>query len=191
MRAPKLQEDAERVTDITVGVVLDLMRQLFDFVVVDCGKHVDENAVAAWERSDELLYVVDHSLVSAHGGRRFNELFSRLGLRLEEPRFVLNKFDPHNVITEAALAHSMGVIFSPSCRATIGCSRKCNCVCKTCGRPDLIRRSRGPPRHSPAESTHGVSRRPQRVLAWWRGCLVRSAPASELRLSLREVSVGH
>jgi len=109
--APKRLEDAERVTDITVGVVLDLMRQLFDFVVVDCGKHVDENAVAAWERSDELLYVVDHSLVSAHGGRRFNELFSRLGLRLEEPRFVLNKFDPHNVITEAALAQSMGVDF--------------------------------------------------------------------------------
>lgn len=109
--APKRLEDAERVTDITVGVTLDLMRQLFDFVVVDCGKHVDENAVAARERCDELLYVVDHSLVAAHGGRRFNELFSRLGLRLEQPRFVLNKFDPHNVLTEAALARAMGVEF--------------------------------------------------------------------------------
>ncbi len=111
LAAPKRLEDAERVTDITVGVALDLMRQLFDFVVVDCGKHVDENTVAVWERCEELLYVVDHSLVSAHGARRFNELFSRLGLRLEESRFVLNKFDPHNAITEAALARSMGVDF--------------------------------------------------------------------------------
>jgi len=111
LAAPKRLEDAERVTDITVGVALDLMRQLFDFVVVDCGKHVDENTVAAWERCEELLYVVDHSLVSAHGAGRFNELFSRLGLRLEESRFVLNKFDPHNAITEAALAQSMGVDF--------------------------------------------------------------------------------
>ncbi len=111
LAAPKRLEDAERVTDITVGVVLDLMRQLFDFVVVDCGKHVDENTVAAWEHCEELLYVVDHSLVAAHGARRFNELFSRLGLRLEEPRFVLNKFDPHSAITEAALAQSMGVDF--------------------------------------------------------------------------------
>lgn len=111
LAAPKRLEEAERVTDITVGVVLDLLRQLFDFVVVDCGKHVDENTVAAWERCEELLYLVDHSLVSAHGGRRFNELFSRLGLRVEEPRFVLNKFDSHNAITEAALAQSMGVKF--------------------------------------------------------------------------------
>ena len=81
LAAPKRLEEAERVTDITVGVVLDLMRQLFDFVVVDCGKHVDENAVAAWERSDELLFVVDHSLVSAHGARRFYERrgYQRIG----------------------------------------------------------------------------------------------------------------
>ena len=28
---------------MTVGAVLDLMRQLFDYVIVDCGDHVDEN----------------------------------------------------------------------------------------------------------------------------------------------------
>jgi pilus assembly protein CpaE len=108
LAAPKRLEDAERITDITIGVVLDLMRQLFDFVVVDCGNHVDENAVATWERCDELLYVVDQSLVAAHGARRFHELFSRLGLRLEQPRFVLNKFDSRNTISEETITRSMG-----------------------------------------------------------------------------------
>jgi pilus assembly protein CpaE len=108
LAAPKRLEDAERISDITVGVVLDLMRQLFDFVVVDCGNHVDENAVAAWERCDELLYVVDQSLVAAHGAGRFRELFGRLGLRLDQPRFVLNKFDPHNAVSEEAIVQSMG-----------------------------------------------------------------------------------
>jgi len=108
LAAPKRLEDAERVTDITIGVVLDLMRQLFDFVVVDCGKHVDENSVAAWERCDELLYVVDQSLVSGHGARHFLELFGRLGLRLDQPRFVLNKFDLHNSITQEAIEQSIG-----------------------------------------------------------------------------------
>jgi pilus assembly protein CpaE len=109
LAAPRRLEDAERVTDITIGVVLDLMRQLFDFVVVDCGRHVDENTVAAWERCDELLYVVDQSLVSAHGARLFLDFFGRLGLRLEQPRFVLNKFDLRNSITEEAIAQAIGV----------------------------------------------------------------------------------
>jgi len=108
LAAPKRLEDAERVTDITVGVVLDLMRQLFDFVVVDCGSHVDENTVAAWEHSDELIYVVDQSLIAAHCARRFIDLFGRLGLRLDEPRFVLNKFDAQNAITEDVFMKAMG-----------------------------------------------------------------------------------
>jgi len=115
LAAPKRLDDAERVTDLTVAAVLDLMRQLFDFVIVDCGSHVDEITVAAWERCDELLYVVDHSRVAAHGARRFGELFGRLGLRLDEPRFVLNKFDAQNAMTEAVIAQAMGV----SCFAKI------------------------------------------------------------------------
>ncbi len=109
LAAPRRIDDAERITDLTIAGVLDLMRQLFDFVVVDCGSHVDEITVAAWERCDELLYVVDHSPVAAHCARRFSDLFGRLGLRLDEPRFVLNKFDAQNAITEAVIAQSMGV----------------------------------------------------------------------------------
>jgi pilus assembly protein CpaE len=109
LAAPRRLDDAERVTDLTVATVLDLMRQLFDFVVVDCGSHVDEITVAAWERCDELLYVVDQSRVAAHCAQRFSELFGRLGLRLDEPRFVLNKFDPQSAISEAVIAQSMGV----------------------------------------------------------------------------------
>jgi pilus assembly protein CpaE len=109
LAAPKRLDDAERVSDLTVGAVLDLMRQLFDFVIVDCGSHVDELTVAAWERCDELLYVVDHSRVAADCARRFNEFFGRLRLRLEGPRFILNKFDPQSALTEAVLAQSMGV----------------------------------------------------------------------------------
>jgi pilus assembly protein CpaE len=109
LAAPRRLEQAERVTDLTIAEVLDLMRQLFDFVVVDCGSHVDEITVAAWERCDELLYVVDHSRVAAHCARRFRDLFGRLGLGLDEPRFVLNKFDPQNGMTEEVIAEGIGV----------------------------------------------------------------------------------
>jgi pilus assembly protein CpaE len=93
LAAPKRIEDSELVSDITIGAVLDLMRQLFEFVVVDCGSRVDENAVAAWERSDEIVYVIEQSVIAARTAPRFMELFRRLGLRGLEPRLVLNKFD--------------------------------------------------------------------------------------------------
>ncbi len=43
LAAPKRIEDSELVSDVTVGATLELMRQLFDFVIVDCGTHIDEN----------------------------------------------------------------------------------------------------------------------------------------------------
>jgi len=109
MAAPKRIEDSEKVSDITVGAVLELSRQLFDFVVVDSGRHIDEKTVAAWERSDEVLYVLDQSLPAARSVARFAELFRRLEIRGVEPRVILNKFDPQNGIGEEQIVQTSGV----------------------------------------------------------------------------------
>ena len=108
LAAPKRIEDADSVSDLTVGAVLDLMRQLFDFVVVDCGRHIDENPVAAWERSQEIFYVLDQSIASARCAWRFIELFERLGIRDAEPSFILNRYAPGRAITDKQIAHTLG-----------------------------------------------------------------------------------
>ncbi len=79
------------------------MRQLFDYVIVDCGDHVDENAVAAWERSEHLFYVLNQTIASARCAWRFVDLFERLGLTKLEPRFVLNRYNPAHPLTEKAI----------------------------------------------------------------------------------------
>jgi pilus assembly protein CpaE len=111
LAAPKRIEDADSILDITIGAVLDLMRQLFDFVVVDCGQRLDENAIAAWERSDEVVYIIDQSLAAAHSARRFAEAFRRLDLAAVEPRYLLNKADPQSVISESRLTEVAGESF--------------------------------------------------------------------------------
>jgi len=103
LAAPKRIEEGEVVSDITVGTVLDLMRQLFDYVIVDCGDHVDENSVAAWERSEHLFYVINQSIAAARCAWRFVDLFERLGLTRLEPRFVLNRHNPSHPLTEKAI----------------------------------------------------------------------------------------
>jgi pilus assembly protein CpaE len=108
LAAPKRIEDSELVSDKTIGEVLELMRQLFDFVVLDCGGYIDENAVAAWERSDHLFYLLDQSIAAARCAWRFVDLFGRLGLTGVEPSFILSRFVPHHPINEAQITHTLG-----------------------------------------------------------------------------------
>jgi pilus assembly protein CpaE len=101
--APARIEDSAEISDTMVGNLLELLRQLFDYVVIDCGAHVNENSVAAWERSHEVLYVIEQSVGAAHYARRFLELFRRLGIDGIEPRLVLNRYRPRHPIAEAQI----------------------------------------------------------------------------------------
>jgi pilus assembly protein CpaE len=107
LAAPKRIEDSELVSDATVGAILDLMRQLFDFVIVDCGTHIDANTVAAWERSSHLFYVLDQSIGAARCAWRFVDLVGRLGLPSVEPNFILSRYTPGHPITEEQLSHTL------------------------------------------------------------------------------------
>ncbi len=92
LAAPKRIEQADLVSDVAVATILDMMRQLFDVVVVDCGRHVTDNTLVAWERCTQVLYVTDQSLWSARRVPRFTQLFTSLGLRGVNARLVLNRF---------------------------------------------------------------------------------------------------
>jgi len=107
LAAPKRIEEGELVSDLTVGTVLELMRQLFDYVIVDCGDHVDENAVAAWERSEHLFYVLNQTIAAARCAWRFIDLFERLGLTTLEPRFILNRYSPSHPLTDKAIESTL------------------------------------------------------------------------------------
>jgi pilus assembly protein CpaE len=108
LAAPKRIEESEMISDLTVATVLDLMRQLFDFVIVDCGSHVDENAVAAWERSDDLFYVLQQSILAARSAWRFIDLFDRLGLNALKPKYLLNRYRPSHPITDRQIESTLG-----------------------------------------------------------------------------------
>jgi len=110
LAAPKRIQDGELISEKTIAAILGrpLIRELFDFVVVDCGSYIDENVVAAWESSDYLFYVLDQSIAAARCAWRFVDLFGRLGLAGVEPAFILNRFTQHHPITEEQITHTLG-----------------------------------------------------------------------------------
>src|SRR6266849_5869042 len=107
LAAPKRIEDGEMIGANQIGAALDLMRQLFDFVVVDVGRHMCESSMAVWERSDHLFYVLDQSISAVRCAWRFIDLFGRLGLTGVEPNFILNRYNPRHAISEEQIVHTL------------------------------------------------------------------------------------
>ncbi len=107
LAAPKRIEDSESVTDVAVGGAIEILRQLFDYVIVDCGTHIDATKVAAWEGSQHLFYVLDQSIGAARCAWRFVDLCGRLGLHNVEPAFVISRFIANHPISEDQLSHTL------------------------------------------------------------------------------------
>ncbi len=107
LAAPKRIEDAELVSTASVEAALKVLRDIFEVTLIDCGTHINENSVVAWEHSEWLFYVVEQSVTGVRAAQRFLTLFERLGLRDGHPSLLLNRYDPSNPITpeqiEAAL----------------------------------------------------------------------------------------
>jgi pilus assembly protein CpaE len=107
LAAPKRIEESEQVTAARVGLVVDLMRQMVDVVIVDCGRHINDSSVVVWEKSDEVLYVIDQSIAAMRAAWRFTDLFGRLKVPLQ-PRFVLNRWVPRHPIGEKHIVNTLG-----------------------------------------------------------------------------------
>jgi pilus assembly protein CpaE len=107
LAAPRRIEEGELVSDSTVGAVIDFMRDMFDFVIVDCGHHFDEKSVAVCERSNSLIYVLNQTVTSVRSAWRFIDLFERLNLAVE-PHFALNRFQLTHIITQKQLENTLG-----------------------------------------------------------------------------------
>jgi pilus assembly protein CpaE len=107
LAAPHRIEESELISVSTVTAALNLIRQLFDVVLIDSGHHLTEGVVAAWEHCHSLMYVVEQSVTSVRPAQRFLGLFERLNLPHTELRFVLNRFDPANPFTMARIEEAL------------------------------------------------------------------------------------
>lgn len=93
LAAPTNPADGERIDTGSVGVVLDILRRSFTTVVVDTGAGVDEHALAAIERSSDLVAVCSLDVASVMGLAKELDILERLGLDRATTHVVLNRED--------------------------------------------------------------------------------------------------
>ena len=90
---PHFPAEAEEVSAATAGHVIDLLAGQFDFVVVDTGAGLDEFALTAAERSDDLVLVCVTDVPSVRALRKATDALDLLGMTKQRRHLVLNRSD--------------------------------------------------------------------------------------------------
>lgn len=91
--APVRPEDAENVTTVRIGRILDLLRTMYDIVVVDTAATIDDVVLTALDRSDAVFAVTMMDVASIKNTRISLQKLGQLGYDNGLVRLVLNRAD--------------------------------------------------------------------------------------------------
>jgi pilus assembly protein CpaE len=100
---PPMIEDGENISAVQVREVLNTLRSMFDFIVVDTPHQFDDRTLTALEMSHTILLVSLLNLPSLRNTQKCLELFGRIGLRDERVRLVLSRYLPNDEIPKDSI----------------------------------------------------------------------------------------
>jgi pilus assembly protein CpaE len=107
--APSQLDRLHAATPDTVERLLRVMREEFDYIIVDGGQSIDEISLKIMELSNTVLVLSILSLPCLINVRRLLETFKRLGFpREERVRVVVNRFQKHAGITLKEAVEGIG-----------------------------------------------------------------------------------
>ncbi|MGH9844385.1 MAG: AAA family ATPase [Blastocatellia bacterium] len=92
LAAPLEAEAAEDVRTEHVVEVIEMLRERYDFVVLDLPHTFDAITITALDHADEILLVLTLDILAARSAQRALAIFRRLGYPNEKIRLVLNRW---------------------------------------------------------------------------------------------------
>ena len=107
LAAPSRPEHAESVRGEQFGGVLEYLRQLYAYIVVDTTPMLNDITLAALDRADIIVLVVTQDIPSIKNARLFLDLLSTLGVSRERICFAMNKYDKRIAITPEKVAENL------------------------------------------------------------------------------------
>jgi pilus assembly protein CpaE len=93
LAAPTAPSNADQVTPPDMVRILSLLRQMFDFVVIDSPPHLSEVVLQAVAESDTIAFIVALDVPSVKNARLGLQAFGLLQLPMERVLLVLNRAD--------------------------------------------------------------------------------------------------
>jgi len=100
-------EVAEEITRHHISSLLGTLNNMFDYVVVDVGRHLDDRTFEALELSDVILMMTMQDVPTIRNVSRYVEILERLEIDRERIQLIVNRYHKKNRLTlrdvEAAL----------------------------------------------------------------------------------------
>ena len=99
LAAPSRPEYAEKVSSGQFAKVLEYLRQMYAYVVVDTASLLTDVTLAAIDVSDLIVLVTTQDIPSIKNCRLFLDLLQTLGIERDRVLFVMNRYDKRINIT--------------------------------------------------------------------------------------------
>jgi pilus assembly protein CpaE len=106
--APPSPEQAELINPAGVKRVLEMLRNEYELILVDCPSSFNEPTLAVLDEADMILTLLTLEITSVKNMRLFLEVCEQLGYGPEKIRLVLNRADSTLGIRVADVEHSIG-----------------------------------------------------------------------------------
>src|SRR6266540_3675503 len=107
LAAPSRPEYAEKVSSAQFTKVLEYLRQMYSYVVVDTAALLTDVTLAAIDISDLIVLVTTQDIPSIKNCRLFLDLLQTLGIERERILFVMNRFDKRINITPERVTENL------------------------------------------------------------------------------------
>jgi pilus assembly protein CpaE len=107
LAAPSRPEYAEKVTSGQFSKVLEYLKQIYAYVVVDTASLLTDTTLAAIDVSDLIVLVSTQDIPSIKNCRLFLDLSQTLGIDREHILFAMNRYDKRINITPERVAENL------------------------------------------------------------------------------------
>lgn len=105
--APVSPQDAEMVSPELVRSILDVMTEMFDYIVIDTRPGFDDLNLVVYDISDLMLLLVSMDMTAIKDARQFLEISELLGYSGERIRVVLNRANSYSGIPAEEIGESL------------------------------------------------------------------------------------
>ncbi len=107
LAAPPRPEQAEKVSAEQFTKVLNYLRQLYAYVVIDTSPMLTDVVLAAVDISDAIVLITTQDIPAVKNARLFLDLLQTMGVDREHIIFVMNRFDKRIAITPERIGENL------------------------------------------------------------------------------------
>jgi pilus assembly protein CpaE len=99
LAAPSRPEYAEKVSGEQFGQLIDYLRQMYAYVVIDTTPMLSDVILTAIDKSDAIVLVTTQDIPSIKNARLFLDLLQTIGIERDRIVFTMNRYDKRIGIT--------------------------------------------------------------------------------------------